>query len=61
MEFQASPKRSRKRITSMPGAQEKLVVEQEESPLKNSVILERNPVDPNMEKLIDSKLLGVIK
>lgn len=45
----------------MPGSKEKMLVERETSPLKNSIILERNPMDPDISKLIDSKLLTMLK
>ena len=38
-----------------------MVVDVETSPLKNSIILEKHPVDPDMSKLIDSKLLNMLK
>ena len=45
----------------MPGAQEKMVIDMETSPLKNWIILERNPIDADFSKLIDSKLLTMLK
>lgn len=40
-----------------------MVIEQETSPLKNSIIVEKNPmqVQADIEKLIDAKLLGMLK
>ena len=38
-----------------------MVIERETSPLKNSIILDKHPVNPNVEKLLDSKLFGALK
>lgn len=38
-----------------------MVIDLETSPLKNSIILDRNPVDADFSKLIDSKLLSMLK
>ena len=59
IEFKTNAKR--KKNVSMPGAQEKMVIDVETSPLKNSIILERNPIDADFSKLIDSKLLTMLK
>lgn len=59
IEFKTNAKKRNHSL--MPGAKEKMIVDLESSPLKNSIILERNPVDPDMSKLIDAKLLTMLK
>ena len=38
-----------------------MLIERETSSLKNSIILDKHPVNPDVEKLLDSKLFGALK